>query len=962
MTFRINTRTFALAITLLLAAKCAFAKDYRSESTRAEADLVFLEQDHTIRRAMSIGRASGALSTADVDAIHEALEAKRGVPAKIANTWQKLLRVSQIQSALYDNKYFFPVGYEFETLHPNHVSSEEFEQGSKHFQKLMEETIGKKSARTFNEHAVMRDGRNREWKLVTENVRAAEWVAGGYEFVSPPLFDPGEVSDVATLAWRLGEKKFGQSNNMTGGHQTFTIVPQGEKATDNMVAKAAANLQLMQAQYAPTMFDILDIRRDGGVPGNNGPKNFFIRATVLDHQELIESMKNLDPKTVTLQQLKDLYFDKHVDKEFERTLLTRRDLQEIITPEQFDEQMKTPHAEKGKLDKIWKYRDTQLKYNMENPARTLWETRIGDYVADRPEQFLLKTLLMQKMIGKAWDLAKEDKIFQPDILPRNAGETDEAYWKRLKEHPAASKENFLKTLGVEDPNQANMILGRAFTIKEPSFKAAARPSYGFEVEGWTDDIVELIVPNDPKLRTEWGRFSRARKLKELEKKGITLGEYSTKSSRRLSTEFKVDTDRFPFMSPDIIVEDSGNWEIMSNGRNIGDIETLEENIKKIQRHIPDQEFGLHIHRFTPDSGLQHVKANPKKYAKFLERQSLTMLLEGYAEAGVREPHHAYDSWSLDRYSPKEIRGIEEHIKGGGDLSPTEIKGYKYHNMAYRPVRGGLDNEARDIGGDVAHGIRHTRAVAAAIDEGNFGPAGAEQSEDVFFEFKDHADPYGRETKRYTLLDAVEKRHQLTEQQKNLLHKFQFEIYKPAMPNYMYFVNPETPGNPFWDHNDIPAKYLDPKMARANFENNVALPLLNYDKQNYLSDTEKALLAAEKEKFADRVFKILQTVERDPRYKFLLEDDNFLYLCDYLKRSEHADAAAIPFTKVNAQEAARRQELLDELTKKLRGESSRFVRDTKVHEMMRKSLPTPVGVAGSVGPRGRVDCPASYGRL
>jgi hypothetical protein len=946
MIFPLNLRKIAIFLALFFAAKCVLAKDYRSEDVRANAELTYLEQDHTIRRALAMGRSTEALSTRDVTEIVSALERKSPVPAKLSNTWQKLLRISQTQSYLLDNKYFFPVGYEFETLHANHNSAEEFKEGSKLFQNLLKGSVGLQSGRTYKDSALMRDDANREWKLVRENVRPAEWEAGGYEFVSPPIRDQGELQDVASLAWRLGEKDFGKSNNMTGGHQTFTIVPNGETADAKMMGRMTANLQLLEAQYAPALFDILDIRRDGGVPGNNGPKNFFMRPIVMDHEELIKSLSKQDPDKITLADVKNHFFDKHVDKEFERTIALRRDTQGIIEKAEADELLKQSRPERAKLDKLWKYRDMQIKYNLENPAATLMETRIGDWVAGRPEQTMLKTLVYQQLISKAWDLSKEGKIYQPDIPKRLAGEADDAYWKRLQKNPAASKENFLKTIGVTDPDKANMILGKAFKIKEPSFRAAPRPSYGFEIEGWTDDLVELIVPNDPELRSGWDKFSRNRKLKELEKKGITIGKYSEVSSRRLGTEFKVDTARFPFMSPDIIVEDSGNWEVMSHGRNIGDLEALEDAIKKVAREIPGQEFGLHIHRFTPDEFMARVRANPKKFAKLLERQSLGITLDGYAEAGVREPHHAFDSWSLDRYSPAEIRKIEKHLKGDAEIAGGELKGFKYHNMAYRPVRGGLDNEMRDIGGDVDFGLRHTDAISRAIDEGDFGPAGAEKSPELFMEFRDHVNPYGPETKRYTLVDAVESRHEITEQQRKLLNKFQFEVYKPSMANYMYFVNSDTPNNPFWDHNDIPAKYLDPKMARANFENNIALPLLDYESQNYISNAQKAVIKAERENFADHIFRILEQVESDPQYKFMLEDENFLYLCDYLKRSTHTDALSIPFMNVSAAEATRRQGLLEELTYKLRGESVRFVRDSKANEAINKSLPKLSVRAGS----------------
>lgn len=938
MNLRFTSHFQALFLALfVLGFSTALAKDYRASDRRAKTNLSYLEQDHTLRRALSLGRGTGSLSMEDVEKIHKALEQKKPVPAELANTWQKLLRVSQAQSYFQSQKYFFPVGYEFETIHAGHSSTEEFEQGSKKFQKLLEGSVGLKSARTFNESAVMRDASGREWKLVTEYVRPTEEVAGGYEFVSPPMRDAGELQDVGTLAWRLGEKKFGKSNSMTGAHQTFTIVPNGETADAKLMGRMVANLQLLEAQYSPALYDLLDIRRYGSDPEKAGPLNFFMRPIVLDHQELLEDLKKIDPNTADLAQVRSLFFDKHVEKEFQRMLKVRLD-QEVITKQEYEQLLKTPQSEQGNLAKLWKYRDMQIKYNLENPAKTLMETRIGDWVANRPEQTMLKTMLYQMLIEKSWELSKEGKIFQPDIPARLPNESDKAYWERLKNNPSASRESFLKTMGVTDPDKANMIMGKAFTVKEPGFRASTKPSYGFEFEGWGDELVDLIVPNDPKLYREWDSLSRNKKLNTLNEMGIELGEYTTQSSLRLGTEFRVNTAKYPFMSPDIIIEDSGNWEIMSNGRNLHDKETLEANIKKIARVIGKDGFGLHIHRFTPDSGLEKVKANPKAFSKSMERQSLSMALDAYAEASSTQPSHGIDSWSLDRYSPKEIEKIEKHLSANADISTAELKGLKYHNIAYRPVQGGLDIEVRDIGDDVEFGLKQVDSVSNAIDLGQFGKNGAEKSPPLFMEFRDHENPFSPETKKYTLLDAVEKRHPLTAQQKDLLRKFQFEIYKPSMSNFMYFVNEDTPSSPYWDHNEIPAKYLDPKMARANFENNVALPLLDYESQNYLTAQEKAKLIKGREEFADRIFAVLQSVEKDPRYKFLNEDNNFLYLCDYLQRSEHPEAKSIPFKKVSAKEAARRQELLEALTYRIRGEVVRSVKATEVHNMIRDSLP------------------------
>jgi hypothetical protein len=224
-------------------------------------------------------------------------------------------------------------------------------------------------------------------------------------------------------------------------------------------------------------------------------------------------------------------------------------------------------------------------------------------------------------------------------------------------------------------------------------------------------------------------------------------------------------------------------------------------------------------------------------------------------------------------------------------------------------------------------MKQIRTLDHAIATGDFGAPTLHRDPPIFMEFKDHPDL--KQVARYTIEDAVGKRHPLTPAEKSLLHKFQFEVYKPSMGDYVYFDD-------FATIEEALPHEMDTKFVRSNFENNLAFPLLNYEEQSFLSAGDRATLKLHRDQFLDRVYDLLKKVEADPRYAFLKGHDDFLYLADYLKASTHPSRPN--FDLVTPKLAKEQRALLEELTKKLRKLSMQFVQDTRVDKMVEKSLP------------------------
>lgn len=916
--------------------------DYTTEDRQAIiTDKTLPQENRVIRMALGIGRSSDLLSAAQSKQIYEAIVHKTPIPAHLNASWQRLLRIAQVQAHLEASNQFFPVGYEFEAGHSHKNGWEDFDDGLKEFKKLVAQNFGVRDSKkrpiykkgwVDDWEAEIRDDAKRTWPLVSEYVAPVtdpddNYHTVGWELVTPPFRKAEDLQGLASLRISLGNSKYGRSTPQTGLHQTSTLVPDLALAKDEgYLGRVAANLLLLKAQFAPARFKILDVRRNGA------HKNLFMRPMVLDHGQMLNEIQTTDPKKIDVKFLNYLMNDKYIDKEFaiqveedEELAFMKPKKREIEKAKMLEWSKKKKAAYKW----TWKYRDEQLKFIPNIPEKILSENRIGDYVDDRPEMTMVQTLLDQQFLKKANELAAQGKIFQLQVPERMHWMDDDQYWEALRLNRHSSVDAMLDTVGIDDPNIVNLIKGRSFVVTEPKIEPSKTRAYAFEGEAVGESLTHYIVPRDPDLRKKWRDLDQEDRVTVMERMGFKFGEYNPESYRVLTTEFTSDLAKFPFMSPDLHVEASGNWEIKSSPRAIPTIKDLEKKMTEVYDTLDDHDWiGFHMHEFVPKQDVQGLKGEQAKaFAKNMERRSLSMALTAYSEADKNDKELDYlDSWSLDRYSPKDIQQIEDHLNGKVRLDSID---QKFHNVAFRPMGNVLDLEARDLEEDIGYGINHLKGLDASIENHYFGDPAWNNDPPIFNEFRDHANL--DDVKQFTLEGAVSAKYKLTEEEKSLLHKMQFEISRPIMGQYVYFED-------FSGVNETPSHLLDTKYIRTNFENNVSLPLFNYDEQSFLSKTDKAAIAKERDKYVARIYDLLKKVEKDPKYAFLKKHDDFLYLADYLERSTHPTRPN--FFRVNATEAKEQRKALRKLVDAIRSETIHSIQESDLASLVGKSLPTP----------------------
>ncbi len=906
-------KKFIFTLFVVAGLASAHAIDYRSANRAIRTPILF-DEDRTARLALSLGIATNSIKSSEADEIVEAVNENRHVPQSLSNTWQKLLRLAQISTLMVDLDKYFTFGNEFETVYHNHDSLEEgeFEKGAKIFEGLLKQTFGVRASQFHDFSSYFWDGSGRKWKLTYEYVKETA-DNGGFELVTPPFFKPEETEQLAALMWLLGKHKIGQSNKMTGGHQTYSLFPNGKTADSGQVARVVANMLLLQAQFAPAIFEILDIRRWGG------PLNFYMRPILFDHQQMLAELQAINPKDLNLKTIYDLMYIKHLDREVELQARQQLSVQNIDAKE-LQEILNWPVEKKQKFRQAWKYRDTRVKINLENPMKTLFEVRIGDYVADRPEQSLLETYIYQLLLNKAWDLASKNQIWQLQIPQRVSGESDTDYWQRLRVNPLASRENLLAAMDINDSGRANLILGRAFETFNPKFKAHEQASFGFEIEGYTEDLVNLILPRNPVARAAWSKMSFRAKVNYVAQLGFKFDEtYTPKKFRILTTEFMADTDNFPFLSPDLYLEASGNWEVKSSLKGFSKKEDLAHAIHRIAVHIPDDYFGLHIHRFIPDSQIKGM--TPQRAGQivdYFERLSFYMLIKGYSDSYEKQPAHYLDSWSLDRYSLQDLQKVYDFLTGKSKMSSSE---QKYHNFGFRPVQGGIDVELRDIGHEVNYGLTLADRIDQLFKDADFTTLDFFTDKPLYFEVQNQSE--------LNLRDAVKSKFTLSPRQEELINQFQFEIYKPSMSDFFYFEG-------YLSVQEVKPKNMDTRFIHTNFENNLAIPLLNFGDQSYISSADKTKISKARENFNRRVRDLAVKVSVDPKYDFMNGEKDFLHLAAYLKKSTHPTKPNM-FKVRGTKERHRQAEALESLVYELRSLVVRFVHETKLDGVIEKSL-------------------------
>jgi hypothetical protein len=218
-------------------------------------------------------------------------------------------------------------------------------------------------------------------------------------------------------------------------------------------------------------------------------------------------------------------------------------------------------------------------------------------------------------------------------------------------------------------------------------------------------------------------------------------------------------------------------------------------------------------------------------------------------------------------------------------------------------------------------------ITNAIQTKKFGTTGSSKSEPLFMEPRHYKSATDFAT--YTIKNAVsEINPQLTSVELSILHKLQFEIYKPSMANYMRLINDSTVYT-------VDAENLNTEYLRTNFESNIVIPLQPWSGQNYLLPEHQAILAQERQIYIKGIAAILNRINTDPQYKFIIDHDHFYYLCSYLERSTHKSKPVIEV----GPEADRQKAALESLVYELRALVVTFINNTNADKILLESMRT-----------------------
>lgn len=841
------------------------------------------------------------------------------LPTTVVERWNQLVYTAQILTYIKTaNKHFFAGGFEVESTHNELQAWRDFDVGAQNILGLVAGHFGRSQGPLINPVgpiAVMKDAKGREWNVKTEWTREGEGknTPYGWEVNSPPFFNPDDLEAFTAFLWRLGESPFGQIAQFCGIHQNYDVLPVGHAPDEKLAARVIANFLLLHEQFVPTIIGLLNVERYGGFD------NLFMRPYIFDHAELLKELSAMDPLQMTMADVENLQ-KKYLRKEFEIQTSNHLD-----TPEQ----RLAVEPEWQTYRQNWKARDVRIKWN---GPRTIIESRILDHKPKEPWVAVTGILINQLLLNKAYELASRGEVWKFSAPSRLAGETVPGFWTRLQQDSQMGIQKFISTMGIRDSNLIALLTERNFKTKK-EFTANEKVTFGFEVEFFSPKIVSVLVPNNPEFRPVWDKMRYEERVKWFHDNNFKFEPvYNEKKYRLVTSEFRLDVDRYPDMELRPHIEDSGRLEVMSNGRGITTTDELAASATEILAVIaPDEkvadlssEISFHFHAFVPDSLIKRMSPEQiHAFVRFFERLTLFMTTADYLEGAGSYPPHRLDSWSLDRFSPFELKQLEDHLLGKIVLSN---KDQKHHNVGFRPVNGGVDFEVRSIGADVKWGQTILKMIVNAVEKGDFGPFGSDVGPHLFMEPQHYQSQH--QYRPFTLLGALEARGtRMTSRQRAILRKLQFEIYKPSMKSYVHLPNEDVVET-------IPPERFDPALLRTNFESNISLPLLDWASQGYVSKNSLMKIKRARAAFVDKVWALVQRIETDPRYQFLLEHDDFLYLCIYLARSSHPDKPELLVGPL----AKSQRKVLADLVFELRTYVVSFLKESEVSRTLARSLP------------------------
>ena len=835
----------------------------------------------------------------------------------LVDTWQKLIYTSQLVYLLRGMRYYFPVGYEVESAHKTLKSWKDFKQGSDAILGIVRGIFGQRSIKFSTDpdkntpFSELIDDQGRNWNVKVEWAREGEGTAtpSGWELNSPPFTNVDELELFSSVLWSLGKSEFGQIADFCGIHENFDIVPLYSQADEATKAMTLINFLLLHEQFLPAIFQSLNVERYGA------HRNVFIRPYLYDHQDFLGELKSIPVREMSFSKIKSLQ-EKYLFKEAM-----------IQIEEHIDDPGRREEAKKNwkSFRQNWKARDVKIKWLNDT---ALIESRIMDHKPNEPWVAIKGTLIMQLILSRSFELAQEKKIWDLNVPTRLSSESIDQYWERISQDKNMNISAMVNGLGINDKTIEAVLLNRDFKTQTHFSTSTDVITGGFELEFISDKIIDIIVPNDPELRSKWRELDSKEKMNLLVKMGFRPdGTYTHDMYSVITSKFRLDLDKFPNMNIRPHLEESGRAEVMSNGRGVFSVSALTNSAKSVievlkngnETNVNQMTFSFHFHQFVPDQFFKNMTAaDINSFVKFIEIISLYLSVADYSEVNSTRPPHRLDSWSLDRYSPKDLSAVRAHLMGQTALSNSD---QKYHNIGFRPVQGGVDFELRSAGTDLAFANSVLKLINDAVANQKLGILNDFRLPEFFMEPQDYNNR--AEYHQYTLAGSLLKHgFKLDKIDILILNKLQFEIYKPSMSAYVKLPNGDTVET-------IPSDELDSRLIRTNFESNVALPLQPWSEMPIIDQSSRSKIEKEKIKFLNKLFNLVQKVKSSKTHAFIVDSENFLYLCHYLDRSTHSRKPVLMF----GAEADRRKLVLEELVFELRGLVVDFAKTTRLQNIL-----------------------------
>ena len=235
-------------------------------------------------------------------------------------------------------------------------------------------------------------------------------------------------------------------------------------------------------------------------------------------------------------------------------------------------------------------------------------------------------------------------------------------------------------------------------------------TYGFELEGRGPHVALVMRPLDAELNSRWDTMSDADKMAAFTAAGENIDR------------FKVDTEKFPWLSHRIHREYTGNWEIESEV--FENMREALDRMREVKASMGPDSRGFHLHlRWKPEYDV--YRANSAEITDWFSRAADAIYLRRLEV--MKHTLSMNTNWNK-RYDEATIASIEEAVRRG------ENRHEKARTIAWRPGGSGADryldveirglwtrvNDIENVGRMLVHAFKNHRWGNAGLYD-NFMP-------------------------------------------------------------------------------------------------------------------------------------------------------------------------------------------------------------------------------------------------